>query len=74
MTRFVARHANNAPSIRRPAAVIGALAFGVLALGVAAYGAVAIGRVAIGRIAIRHARFGVLEMDELRVRISLRSG
>jgi hypothetical protein len=52
---------------RSSAAALGVLAVGALALGAAAYGAVAIGRLAIGRVAVRHARFGVLEVEELRV-------
>lgn len=59
---------NARPAVRRSAAALGAVAFGALALGAAAYGAVAIGRLAVGRVAVRHARFGVLEVDELRVR------
>jgi hypothetical protein len=41
-----------------------------LALGALAIGALAIGRLAVGRLVIKEARFGALEVDELRVRRS----
>jgi hypothetical protein len=66
MRGFVVRRTQ--PPVRRTAAALGAVAFAALALGATACGALAIGRLAIGRIAVRQARFGVLEVEELRVR------
>ena len=62
--------------IGRPSAAVTshllALAVGAAALGAVAFGAMAIGRLAVGRLVIRKARFGTLEVDELRVhRLSL---
>jgi hypothetical protein len=54
----------------KPVAASNLLAFalGAAALGAVAVGALAIGRLAVGRLVIRKARFGTLEVDELRVR------